>query len=172
MTLRQEIDAFWQRFLFASGLPKTVTWQDCFHFETSPERAQRALEQVAAGVKQATVTSLEAFQRLGLRPPKRGDLSIVTTFAGVPRCVIQTQGVIIRPYNQVGAELALLEGEDDTLEGWRIRTRNFLIAEGQTLGYTFSPEQALVFETFRAVYEDRPLRGGPQGMPAWGEERL
>ena len=108
------------------------------------------------GIKRATFTSLHAFQQRGLRPPKRGDLSIVTQWDGVPRCVIQTVGVLILPYGQVSAEQALSEGEDSTLEGWRIRQRNFLMAEGRELGYTFSPEMQLVMESFRVVYTDDP----------------
>ena len=139
MSLREEIDAFWRRFLFVKGLDKSVQWQDCFHFDTTPAGAERALGLVLSGVKQATVTSLEAFQRLGLRPPKRGDLSIVTTWEGVPHCVIQTVSVLIQPYSAFTEEQALLEGEDTTLEGWRIRQRNLLIAEARELSVRLHP---------------------------------
>ena len=158
MSLREEIDAFWRRFLFVKGLDKSVQWQDCFHFDTTPAGAERALGLVLSGVKQATVTSLEAFQRLGLRPPKRGDLSIVTTWEGVPRCVIQTVSVLIQPYSAFTEEQALLEGEDTTLEGWRIRQRNLLIAEARELSYVFTPTQSLVQERFRVVYVDEEIR--------------
>lgn len=159
MSLREEIDAFWRRFLFVKGLDKSVQWQDCFHFDTTPAGAERALGLVLSGGKQATVTSLEAFQRLGLRPPKRGDLSIVTTWEGVPRCVIQTVSVLIQPYSAFTEEQALLEGEDTTLEGWRIRQRNLLIAEACELSYVFTPTQSLVQERFRVVYVDEEIRG-------------
>lgn len=157
MNLREEIEAFWRRFLFVKGLDKSVRWQDCFHFDTTPAGAERALGLTLSGIKRATVTSLTAFQQRGLRPPCRGDLSIVTTWEGVPRCVIQTVNVLILPYSAVTAEQALWEGEDSTLEGWRIRQRNFLMAEGRELGYVFSPEQQLVFEVFRVVYEDEAM---------------
>ena len=163
MSLREEIDAFWRRFLFVKGLDKSVQWQDCFHFDTTPAGAERALGLVLSGVKQATVTSLEAFQRLGLRPPKRGDLSIVTTWEGVPRCVIQTVSVLIQPYSAFTEEQALLEGEDTTLEGWRIRQRNLLIAEARELSYVFAPTQSLVQERFRVVYVDEEIRGEALG---------
>ncbi len=156
MISRAVIDAFWQRFLFVKGLPQTARWEDCFHFETSPAAAGHALGLVLQGIKRATFTSLNAFQQRGLRPPKRGDLSIVTQWDGVPRCVIQTVEVLILPYCQVTAQQALSEGEDSTLEGWRIRQRNFLMAEGRELGYAFSPEMLLVMESFRVVYEDEP----------------
>ena len=156
MTSRAVLEEFWARFLFVRGLPQSAQWQDCFHFETTPAGAEHALGLVLQGIKRATFTSLNAFQQRGLRPPKRGDLSIVTQWDGVPRCVIQTVGVLILPYGQVSAEQALSEGEDSTLEGWRIRQRNFLMAEGRELGYTFSPEMQLVMESFRVVYTDEP----------------
>ena len=95
---------------------------------------------------------------MGLRPPKRGDLSIVTTWEGVPRCVIQTVSVLIQPYSAFTEEQALLEGEDTTLEGWRIRQRNLLIAEARELSYVFTPTQSLVQERFRVVYVDEEIR--------------
>lgn len=154
MSLREEIDAFWQRFLFVKGLPQEVSWQDCFHFEQEEAAADHALEQVLAGVKQATFTSLNAFAKYQLRPPRKGDLSILTDGRGTPRCVIHTEEVVILPFKEVTLPQALWAGEDDTLEGWRIRQRNFLIAEGRLLGHTFSPDQSLVLERFAVVYED------------------
>ena len=135
MTSRAVIEEFWQRFLFVRGLPQSARWQDCFHFETTPAGAEHALGLVLQGIKRATFTSLHAFQQRGLRPPKRGDLSIVTQWDGVPRCVIQTVGVLILPYGQVSAEQALSEGEDSTLEGWRIlreaKRQGYQAAKGQ-----------------------------------------
>lgn len=157
MSSQAEIVAFWQRFLFTRGLPTDTRWQDCFHFEGSQSDANRALEMVKNNAKRATFTSLEAFQRYQLRPPKRGDLSIVADWAGRPHCVIQTVNVLIRPYRLITEPQALLEGEDTTLEGWRIRQRNLLIAEGRVLGYVFTPDMSLVMEEFRTVYTDEPI---------------
>lgn len=157
MTSRAEVEAFWARFLFVRGLPSTAVWKDCFQFGATPAEAERGLGLVLAGIKRATVTSLAAFQQHQLRPPCRGDLSIVTDSTGAPRCVVQTTGVTILAYRDMPAALALAEGEDDTLEGWRIRQRNFLMAEGEALRYLFSPDQQLVVEEFRVVYEDTPV---------------
>ena len=156
MTSRAVMYALWQRFRVVRGLPQSARGHDCCDFESTRSVAEHALGLVLQGIKRATFTSLHAFQQRGLRPPKRGDLSIVTQWDGVPRCVIQTVGVLILPYAQVSAEQALSEGEDSTLEGWRIRQRNFLMAEGRELGYTFSPEMQLVMESFRVVYTDEP----------------
>ena len=48
-----------------------------------------------------------------------GDLSIVTDWAGQALCVIETESVVLVPFNEVSAEFAATEGEGDgSLEFW------------------------------------------------------
>jgi uncharacterized protein YhfF len=53
-------------------------------------------------------------------PAKPGDIEIVTTHRGEPSVVTRIVSVTIRPYSEVTAEYAAIEGEGDgSLEYWR-----------------------------------------------------
>ena len=152
MTLREEIQAFWERFCFHKGIARNTPWLDCFHFEMTRGAAEKLLGLVLAGVKQATCSSLYSFQAEQLRVPKQGDLSIVTDWEGHPHCVIQTTGVTLVPYRDVTWDMAKREGEDTEMVTWRRNHLAFFMAEGKELGYVFSPDMMVVFEDFQVVY--------------------
>ena len=58
----------------------------------------------------------------------------------------------IVPFNEVTWEMAQQEGEDENLEGWREKYREYLEDEGAVVGFEFSPDIRLVFQTFHVVY--------------------
>ena len=84
--------------------------------------------------------------------PKPGSLSIVTDWAGVPHCVIETTAVTILPFREVAFELCSREGEDDSLESWQRGHTRFFTEDGKALGYEFSEDMPVVFEDFEVVY--------------------
>lgn len=51
---------------------------------------------------------------------EKGSYSIVTDWEGVPKCVIETTNVRILPFKDITYDICKLEGEDDSLESWRI----------------------------------------------------
>jgi uncharacterized protein YhfF len=110
------------------------------------------LQLVLSGKKRATSSSVDGLRLMGLRPPEKGDLSLVTDWAGNPRCVIETESVVVLPFHEMTFDLARLEGEDDCIESWRDGHRNFFTREGEALGYMFREEMEVVFETFTVVY--------------------
>ena len=69
-----------------------------------------------------------------------------------PRCVIETQSVEIVPFNEVTWAMAQLEGEDEDLGQWKERKREYLEDEGHILGFDFSEDMKLVFQTFKVIY--------------------
>jgi len=144
-------EEFWQEFLeFKEN--KSLTYFDCFHFELTEELANELLELVLLGKKQATSSSLLAYEIGNDRIPKAGDYSIVTDWNGTPRCVIETTSVTILPFRDITFEICKREGEDDTLDSWQVGHKYFFIEEGKELGYEFSEEMLVVFEDFKVVF--------------------
>lgn len=84
--------------------------------------------------------------------PKPGRLSIVTDWAGNPRCGIETTAVTILPLRKMTLELCSREGEDDSLESWRRNHIRFFTEEGKALGYAFLEEMPVAFEDFAVIY--------------------
>ena len=146
-----DIEQFWKTFLRNHGLDEHTPYFECFHFELTEKWANELLRLVLAGQKKATCSSLWSFEREGQRPPRTGDYSIVTDWDGNPRCVIRTTGVRVLPFKNMTFDLCRQEGEDDNLESWRRGHTAFFQAEGKQLGYTFSEDMPVVFETFEVV---------------------
>lgn len=125
---------------------------DCFHFELSEKLANELLALVLSGTKQATASSLLAYEIEGSRIPQIGDYSIVTDWEGNPRCVIETTAVTILPFNEITFDICKREGEDDTLESWQKGHRRFFTEDGKELGYEFSENMPVIFEDFKVVF--------------------
>lgn len=143
---------FWRRFLKETGRDETLEPYECFHFHINQAGADELLQLVLEGKKRATCGSVEGAKLQGLRPPQPGDLSVVTDWAGTPKCVIETRSVHILPFQDVSFDLAGLEGEDENLASWQAGHERFFTAEGTALGYAFSPDMPVAFETFEVVY--------------------
>lgn len=148
------MEDFWQRFLKEKHLPFTTMYYDCFHFELTEKWAEELLRLVLLGEKKATASSLYAFEKENMKLPEVGEYSIVTNWAGEPKCVIRTSNVRILPFHEMTYDIYRLEGEDDTLESWQKGHRRFFAAESQELGYTFTEEMPVVFEEFEVVYRE------------------
>lgn len=146
------VNEFWQEFLAFSNNDSSTEYLDCFHFELTEEWANKLLALVLSGKKQATASSLLAYERNGERIPQVGDYSIVTDWNGTPRCVIKTTAVTILPFNEMTFDICKREGEDDTLESWQAGHKRFFTEEGKSLGYEFSEDMPVIFEDFSVVF--------------------
>ena len=122
-----------------------------WHFELTESACNYLLDLVLAGKKRATSSSLLSFKLSGEEVPKAGDLSVITNWEGVPRCVVVTTEVRVMRYGDITFDIAKLEGEDDSLESWRASHERFFREEGAELGYSFSEDLDVVFEEFVVV---------------------
>ncbi len=144
--------AYWQKFLRETGRAEALAPYEVFSFSVSEESANELLGLVLSGKKRATSGSVDGCRLSGQRPPRQGDLSVVTDWAGNPRCVIETESVTVLPFDEIPFERAALEGEDGHIESWRKNHRGFFSREGARLGYAFHEKLPVAFETFRVVY--------------------
>lgn len=70
---------------------------------------------------------------------------------GWPGCLIKTTKVRIIPYKDITFDIAVLEGEDDTLESWQENHIKFFTADGKDAGYEFNEDMPVVFEEFEVL---------------------
>ncbi|WP_253198423.1 ASCH domain-containing protein [Clostridium gasigenes] len=150
---QEKIDMFWETFLRETKRNETTKCLEVFHFELTEKWANELLRLVLIGQKRATASSLLNYEIEGESIPKVGDLSIVTDWEGVPRCVIETTEITIIPFSDITYDICKREGEDDTLESWVEGHVNFFKEEGKQLGYEFSEDMPVVFEDFEVVYQ-------------------
>lgn len=149
----EQVDIFWKTFLQETCRPENTKYLEVFHFELTKKPANELLRLVLIGQKKATASSLWSYELEGESIPKVGDLSIVTDWEGVPRCVIKTTVVNILPFSDITYDICKREGEDDTLESWRNGHIRFFKEEGKELGYEFRSDMPVVFEDFEVVYQ-------------------
>ena len=150
---QENIDMFWNRFLKETNRIETTKYLDIFHFELTKRWANELLHLVLIGRKKATSSSLWGYEIEGGNIPKVGDLSIVTDWEGVPRCVIETVDVTVIPFSDMTYDICKREGEDDTLASWNAGHIRYFKEEGNELGYEFSDDMPVVFEDFEVVYQ-------------------
>lgn len=146
------VDEFWNAFLLEKGKDDDTQYIDCFHFELTEKWANELLRLVLFGKKQATSSSLFAYEISGDRVPQIGDYSIVTDWDGNPKCVIETTDITILPFKDITFDICKREGEDDSLESWQKGHIKFFTDDGKELGYTFSENMPVVFEDFKVVF--------------------
>jgi uncharacterized protein YhfF len=98
-----------------------------------------------AGRTRATCTA-EAEIAAGEAAPVVGRCDIVVDFDGVPQLVTRTLDLRRVRFCDMTADMALAEGENDDLEGWRADHERYCRRAG-----IFAPEMGLIWERFEVV---------------------
>jgi uncharacterized protein YhfF len=152
---KEALESYWQKFL--STLPPDSPYRDKTYIAEgwgdSPEMADELGALIAAGTKTTTCSALWEWEAEGESPPETGTVTIVVDGRGEPLCIVETTEVILRKYNEVGADFAREEGEGDlSLEYWREAHRRFFSRSLSKIGREFSEEMPLVCERFRLIY--------------------
>lgn len=147
------LDEYWNKFLTETGRdPEEKCAGDLF-FEAKGFVGDELISLVLSGKKTAFFTSWPTYAIDKEPLPVSGELYVVLDRAENPRCVIETESVNIIPYNEVTWGMAEKEGEDENLEQWKERKREYLEEEGHILGFDFTPDIKLVFQTFKVIYK-------------------
>ena len=126
---------------------------EAWSFGDSPELANELLDLVLAGTKTGTASGLIEYEVEGEPIPKKGDLSIILDGAGEPRALIRTTSVEVKPFAEVDAEFARLEGEGDlSLDNWRQEHERYWRRALPQIGHEFAETMDVVCETFELLY--------------------
>ena len=124
-------------------------------FGDHPQLADELLALVLAGTKTATASLVVEYEDASEQLPRQGDLSILLDGAGDPRALIRTTEVETVPFDQVTAEHAWAEGEDDrTLESWREQHERYWRRTLAGTDHEFDPSVPVVCERFEVLYSE------------------
>jgi uncharacterized protein YhfF len=156
------VESFWELARFRTKLnaapsyfgptPLEAVPPPAWAFGASPEQADELLALVLDGTKTATAGALWDYENDEVPLPEIGSLSIIVDGRGHPRALIETTAVEVRPFAEVDAEHARLEGEGDlSLEHWRDVHRRFF-AEVATHDRPVDDAMPVVLERFRVVF--------------------
>jgi len=149
------LDGYWQAFVDwrAGEAGNAPQGYDAWSFGNTPEMADSLGELARRGIKTATASLAWWYESEGEAYPRVGGHSIVLDGRGQPLCVIQTTGVTVLPFNEVGEAHAFAEGEGDrSLAFWRRVHWDFFSAECHDLGREPSDDMPVVCEKFRRVF--------------------
>lgn len=153
MEISNAVETYWKTYLEKAALPKDTPLFDVFAFGSGEAMAQELLELVLAGKKRATTGAVASYEYEGIGIPQVGNHSVVTDYAGVPRCIIRTTSATTLPFKDVTWEMAKREGEDEVMDTWREGHIRYFNMDAEEAGYTFTEDILVVFEDFEVVYQ-------------------
>ena len=104
--------------------------------------ANQLVELVLEGKKTATTYLYEDDEKY-----KENDISILTDINGNDVCLIQTKKIIITTFKNITWDLAVLEGENNSLDDWRKEHYNFF----KKITPSFNKDKKVVFEIFEMI---------------------
>ncbi len=146
------IDEYWNDFIKDTGRDEEDKCAGDLTFEAKGFVGDELVSLVLSGKKTAFFTTWATYAIDQEPLPLTGELYVVLDRAENPRCVIETESVNIIPFNEVTWGMAVKEGEDENLEQWREKKQEYIEDEGAILGFDFTPDIKLVFQTFKVVY--------------------
>ncbi|MEO1796890.1 MAG: ASCH domain-containing protein [Pseudomonadota bacterium] len=127
-------------------IPAKYAGAETFTFGDSEWLCEALLALVIAGKKTATCGALRDFEAEGEALPVPGRRDIALHWFGRPALVIETVQVETKTFQEVDANFALAEGENETFEGWQRDHRAYFERNGG-----WSPDMMLVCERFKLI---------------------
>ena len=142
----------WQDYCLSTNTDintKHDTWKFCGGGEFADQLANLVL----SGTKTATASTRISYETEGEELPRVGAYSVILFDNNVAACIIKNVKVSIVPFNQVSAEHAFKEGEDDrSLEKWREVHQRAFTPDYKAIGLDFDENGDCVLEEFEVVY--------------------
>ena len=148
-----ELDEYWEKFIREKNMPDVTKCSGDLFFEAKGFVGDEMTALVVSGQKTAFFSSYATFSIDQEPLPVSGELYIVVDRAHKPVCVIELENVNVLPFNEVTWEMAKKEGEDENLEAWREKHQEYLEDEGAVLGFEFTPDIKVVYQSFRMIYK-------------------
>jgi uncharacterized protein YhfF len=142
------VESFWRDFADASRVDAGYSaW--AFGSDDDPGLQAKLGFLVRDGPKRATTGLLSDYEQEGEALPEAGDYSVILDGRGGPLCIIRTTHVELRPFGEVDAEFARVEGEGDrSLDYWRRAHLRFF----DRLGIEIDDGTMMVLERFDLVW--------------------
>ena len=148
-----KLDEYWNKFIKETGRSEEDRCSGDLTFEAKGFVGDELITLVLTDRKTAFFTSWATYSIDQEPLPVSGELYIVVDRAGKPACVIELEAVNVLPFNEVTWEMAAKEGEDENLEAWRQKQTEYLEDEGAVLGFEFTPDIKVVYQSFKVIYK-------------------
>lgn len=108
---------------------------------------------VLRGEKTATASAYELYKLENEPLPQAGSFDVILDSQDRAVCIVEITKVSVLPFNEVSADHAFKEGEDDKSLGyWRQIHKELFTAWLAEAGLEFSQESGVVLEEFHKVY--------------------
>lgn len=146
-------DEFWQKFINETGADPESKCAGDLTFESAGFTNDAQVSNILSGQRTAIFSTFASYSVDGEPLPVSGELYLVFDRGNNPRAVIEIESVSILPFDEITWGMAQKEGEDENLEEWRLRQQENLEEEGEIVGFKFSPELKIIFQTFRVLYK-------------------
>lgn len=146
-------DEFWQKFINETGADPEAKCAGDLTFESAGFTNDAQVANILSGQRTAIFSTFASYSVDGEPLPVSGELYLVFDRGNNPRAVIEIESVSILPFNEITWGMAQKEGEDENFEQWRLRQQENLEDEGEIVGFKFSPELKIIFQTFRVLYK-------------------
>lgn len=148
-----ELDEYWANFLKNTNRDAEDKCSGDLSFEGKGFVQSQINSIVLAGQKQAFFTTLATFTIDNEPLPISGELYILVDNQNKPLCVLEIESVNIIPFNEVTFEMVKKEGECATLGEWKEKMQEYIEDEAHVLGFEYSPDIKLVYQTFKVIYK-------------------
>ena len=119
---------------------------ETFSFGDNPALIAELTALVRSGAKRATCTAVVDVEAGRQAMPMVGRRDIALDAEGNPALVIETRELVPTTWDTMTEEMALAEGEDDSLESWRAGHRRYYTRQG-----IFAEDMALIWERFEVI---------------------
>ncbi|WP_299499222.1 ASCH domain-containing protein [uncultured Roseobacter sp.] len=119
---------------------------EVFSFGDTPELIAELTALVRSGAKRATCSAMADIEAGRQAPPRVGRRDIALAPDGTPALVIETLELRETTWEMMTEEMALAEGENETLAGWREGHKRYYTRQG-----IFDPDMKLIWERFEVV---------------------
>lgn len=153
MKISKAIEEFWQAFCAISPQINRNEPFQVWYFGLGRDDAEELANLVLTGKKRATASLVWEYENQPEDAPVLGGYSVVTDFAGNPKCVVRTIELRVLLFNQVDAEFAFDEGEgDQSLDYWREVHWDYFSRRCAAIGREPSLEMPVNCERFELLY--------------------
>ena len=130
------------------------TPHDVWKFCGGGEIGDMLVRLVLDGIKTATASAMIAYENEEEPIPCDGCYSVVLFDDDTAACVIRDTKVSVVPFDEVSAEHAYNEGEDDrSLKKWREVHRKVFTPDYAAAGVPFDEHGLCVLEEFKVVFQ-------------------
>ena len=147
------IGEYWDKFLAESKQnPDEVGFSGELSFAERGVVGNEQLALVLSGKRTVTFTAFDSYAINREPLPVSGEVFIVEDKDGEPRGIVEVTDGSVIPFGEITWELARREGEDESLEEWREKQRDYMEDEAALCGFEFTDSSKVVCEVFRLIY--------------------